>query len=135
MVIWDEEGFWKGVPERIEAAIYGRGGGAKPTSPKPAGSETAAGPILEEAPRAAKAAAQPVAQESPRDHPGADNVLTFYSPTEAVAWESTRAFPDAAAAQAAYDQLKGEVGPRNAKEMYAAWIDFVSNRKPRRRRA
>ncbi|UEM02581.1 ATP-binding protein [Skermanella rosea] len=136
MVIWDEEGLWKGVPERIEAAIYGRGGGTKPTPPKPAASQGAgSGPILEEAPRAAaKAAAHPAAPAATGQ--AADNVLTFYSPTEAVSWGVDQgAFPDAAAAQAAYDQLKGEVGPRNAKEMYAAWIDFVSNRKPRRRRA
>ena len=27
MVVWDELGHWKGVPERIEAVLYGSGGG------------------------------------------------------------------------------------------------------------
>src|SRR3954464_6746289 len=32
MVLWDELGHWKGVPERIEAVLYGRGD-ARPIPP------------------------------------------------------------------------------------------------------
>ncbi|MBP2296333.1 AAA family ATPase [Azospirillum rugosum] len=105
MIVWDEDGHWKGVPERIEAAIYGQDGGSKPT--------------------------QPASKEGE-----AEGVLTFYTPAEAVAWGVDQgAYPTAEAAQAAYDQLKAERGPRNAREMYRAWIDLVQQRVPQRRRA
>ena len=46
MVIWDEQGHWKGVPERIEAALYGHGGGCQADAseaggggPEPAGAD------------------------------------------------------------------------------------------------
>ena len=41
MVLWDELGQWKGVPERIEVALYGRGD-ARPTAPAPRPSEPSA---------------------------------------------------------------------------------------------
>ncbi len=105
MIVWDEEGHWKGVPERIEAAIYGQDGGSKPTPSAPKESE-------------------------------AESVLTFYTPAEAVAWGVDQgAYPTVEAAQAAYDQLKAERGPRNAREMYRAWIDLVQQRGQQRRRA
>src|SRR3954469_13351525 len=106
MVLWDELGHWKGVPERIEAALYGRGGDAKPTPPKPVAAE------------------QPSAEpEEAAKAPQAENVLTFYSPTEAISWAVEQgAFADTFAAEIAYDQLRGELKPRNAKEMYISWI-------------
>ena len=58
--------------------------------------------------------------------PQPDNVLTFYSPTEAIAWAVEQgAFADSFAAEIAYEQLRGEMKPRNAKEMYIAWIGLV----------
>ncbi|CAO3434511.1 AAA family ATPase [Azospirillum endophyticum] len=106
MIVWDDEGHWKGVPERIEAAIYGHDGGVRPT---------------------------PVAN-GPAVTGVSEGVLTFYSPAEAVAWGVDQgAFPTAEAAQEAYDQLKADAKPRNAREMYAAWTDLVH--KPQRRRA
>jgi hypothetical protein len=119
MVVWDELGHWKGVPERIEAVLYGSGGGTKPTPPKPVAAEPAA--------------AEP--EESAKG-PQAENVLTFYSPTEAISWAVEQgAFADAFAAEIAYDQLRTEMKPRNAKEMYISWIGFVKKQKPLRRRA
>jgi hypothetical protein len=48
-----------------------------------------------------------------------DNVLTFYSPTEAISWAVEQgAFADSFAAEVAYEQLKAEMKPRHAKEMY-----------------
>jgi len=119
MVIWDELGHWQGVPERIEAALYGRGGDAKPTPPKPVAAE------------------QPSAEpEEAAKAPQAENVLTFYSPTEAISWAVEQgAFADTFAAEIAYDQLRGELKPRNAKEMYISWIGLVRKQKPQRRRA
>jgi hypothetical protein len=119
MVIWDELGHWNGVPERIEAALYGRGGDTKPTPPKPVTAE--------------HASADP---EEGVKGPQAENVLTFYSPAEAISWAVEQgAFPDTFAAEIAYDQLRGEMKPRNAKEMYISWIGFVRKQKPQRRRA
>ncbi len=115
MVVWDEKGMWAGVPERVEAAIYALQGAG---SPPPAPSVGA-----EDGGEAAEAE-------------GAGDTLTFYSPAEALAWGVDQgAFADADAAQAAYDQLKAERAPRNAKAMYAAWIELVNSRRPRRRRA
>jgi len=119
MTIWDEQGHWQGVPERIEAALYGRGD-AKPTPPVK---------VL---------AAEPVAdrEESVTPAEQAENVLTFYSPTEAISWAVDQgAFADSFAAEVAYDQLKAEIKPRNAKEMYISWIGLVRKQKPQRRRA
>jgi hypothetical protein len=126
MVIWDEQGHWKGVPERIEAALYGQGGGVRPTPPKAAAAEPSA-PVTD----AAAGAPQADAARGPQD-----NVLTFYSPTEAVSWAVEQgAFTDTFEAEIAYEQLRGEMKPRNAKEMYIAWIGFVRKQKPQRRRA
>jgi hypothetical protein len=122
MVIWDEQGHWKGVPESIEAALYGQGGDAKPTPPKPA----------------VAVAPEPAGTDAEDDAKGgqADNVLTFYSPTEAISWAMEQgAFADTFAAEIAYEQLRSEMKPRNAKEMYIAWIGFVKKQKPQRRRA
>jgi hypothetical protein len=123
MVIWDDQGHWKGVPERIEAALYGQGGGVRPTPPKAVAAEPAnagAGADMEEG----------------ASVPQPDNVLTFYSPTEAIAWAVEQgAFADNFAAEIAYEQLRGEMKPRNAKEMYIAWIGLVRKQTPRRRRA
>jgi hypothetical protein len=122
MVIWDEQGHWKGVPERIEAALYGQGGDAKPTPPKPA----------------VAVAPEPAGTDAEDDAKGgqADNVLTFYSPTEAISWAMEQgAFADTFAAEIAYEQLRSEMKPRNAKEMYISWIGFVKKQKPQRRRA
>ena len=121
MVIWDEQGHWKGVPERIEAALYGQGGGAKPTPPKPVAAEAAepAGPMRKTSEGSA-----------------GGNVLTFYSPTEAISWAVEQgAFADTFTAEIAYEQLRSEMKPRNAKEMYISWIGFVKKQKPQRRRA
>jgi hypothetical protein len=126
MVIWDEQGHWKGVPERIEAVLYGQGGGVKPTPPKAVAAEPSA-PVME----AAAGAPQADAARGPQD-----NVLTFYSPTEAVSWAVEQgAFTDTFEAEIAYEQLRGEMKPRDAKEMYIAWIGFVRKQKPQRRRA
>ena len=119
MVIWDEQGHWKGVPERIEAALYGQGGGVRPTPPKAVAAEPAN-----------------AGAEDGAGTPQPDNVLTFYSPTEAIAWAVEQgAFADNFAAEIAYEQLRGEMKPRNAKEMYIAWIGVVRKQKPQRRRA
>jgi hypothetical protein len=118
MVIWDELGHWNGVPERIEAVLYGRGD-AKPTPPKPVTAEHASADSGDSA-----------------KGPQTENVLTFYSPAEAISWAVEQgAFPDAFAAEIAYDQLRGEMKPRNAREMYIAWIGFVRKQKPQRRQA
>jgi hypothetical protein len=123
MVIWDEQGHWKGVPERIEAALYGQGGGVRPT------------PLKAVAAEPANAGAGADAEEG-AGAPQPDNVLTFYSPTEAIAWAVEQgAFADSFAAEIAYEQLRGEMKPRNAKEMYIAWIGLVRKQKPQRRRA
>ena len=71
-----------------------------------------------------------------RKGPQAENVLTFYSPTEAISWAVEQgAFPDTFTAEIAYEQLRSEMKPRNAKEMYISWIGFVRKQKPQRRRA
>jgi len=121
MIVWDDEGYWKGVPERIEAAIYSQDGGARPT---PSATSTADSTPS----RPAGSGWEGGAEEA------SDGVLTFYSPAEALAWGVDQgAFPSAEAAQSAYDRLKADCKPRNAREMYAAWIDFVQQ--PQRRRA
>jgi hypothetical protein len=121
MVLWDELGQWKGVPERIEAALYGRGD-ARPTPPAPRPSE----PIAE--------TEAPITPMPRSDLARSDNVLTFYSPTEAISWAVDQgAFADSFAAEVAYDQLKAEMKPRNAKEMYIIWISHVRKQKPQRR--
>ncbi|MGF7177315.1 AAA family ATPase [Azospirillum doebereinerae] len=117
MTIWDDEGYWNGVPERIEAALYGQEDGSKPTPLNAAPPDKRTGSGWEEG-----------AEQ------GAKGELSFYSPAEALAWGVEQgAYPNAEAAQAAYDQLKLERGPRNAREMYRAWIELVQ--KPQRRRA
>ena len=119
MVPWDE----LGVPERIEAALYGRGD-ARPTPPAPRPSE----PIAE--------TEAPGTHRPQSDLARSDNVLTFYSPTEAISWAVDQgAFADSFAAEVAYDQLKAEMKPRNAKEMYIIWIGHVRKQKPQRRPA
>src|SRR3954452_856113 len=123
MVLWDELGQWKGVPERIEAALYGRGD-ARPTPPAPRPSE----PIAE--------TEAPVTQTARPDLARADNVLTFYSPAEAISWAVEQgAFADSFTAEVAYEQLKAEIKPRHAKEMYIIWIGHVRKQKPQRRPA
>ena len=63
-------------------------------------------------------------------------MLTFYSPAEAISWAVEQgAFADSFAAEVAYDQLKAEMKPRNAKEMYIIWIGHVRKQKPQRRPA
>src|SRR3954453_14617319 len=69
MVLWDELGHWKGVPERIEAALCGRCD-PRPIAPSPPPSEFIA------------ETESPVAQTARPDLARADNVLTFYSPAE-----------------------------------------------------
>ena len=65
-----------------------------------------------------------------------DNVLTFYSPAEAISWAVEQgAFADSFAAEVAYEQLKAEMKPRHAKEMYIIWIGHVRKQKPQRRPA
>ena len=65
-----------------------------------------------------------------------DNVLTFYSPTEAISWAVEQgAFADSFTAEVAYEQLKAEIKPRHAKEMYIIWIGHVRKQKPQRRPA
>jgi hypothetical protein len=111
------------VPERIEAALYGRGD-ARPTPPAPPPSE----PIAD--------TEAPVAQTPRPDLARADNVLTFYSPAEAISWAVEQgAFADDFTAEVAYEQLKAEIKPRNAKEMYIIWIGHVRKQKPQRRPA
>jgi cell division septation protein DedD len=129
MVIWDEQGHWQGVPGRIEAALYGRSGDAKPTPPKsPLTKPTAMEPANSEPPN-------PELQDGSAN-PQARNVLTFHNPSEAISWAVEQgAFADVFAAEIAYDQLRGEMKPRNAKEMYIAWTGFVRKQKPERRRA
>ncbi len=52
-----------------------------------------------------------------------DNVLTFYSPTEAISWAVEQgAFVDSFTAEVAYEQLKAEMKPRHAKEMVTAQV-------------
>jgi hypothetical protein len=105
------------VPERIEAALYGRGD-ARPIAPAPPPSEFIA------------ETEAPVAQTARPDLARADNVLTFYSPAEAISWAVEQgAFADSFAAEVAYDQLKAEMKPRNAKEMYTVWIGHVKKQK------
>ena len=45
------------------------------------------------------------------------------------------AFADSFTAEVAYEQLKAEIKPRNAKEMYIIWIGHVRKQKPQRRPA
>lgn len=119
MTVWDDDGYWKNVPERVEAAIYRLDGGTQPT------------PVGASLPNRADSS-----WKDPDEETASDDVLTFYGPTEAMAWGVAQgAFSDTGAAQTAYDQLKAARGPRNAKEMYGAWIDLVQTQKPARRRA
>ena len=99
------------------------GGDAKPTPPAPRHRRPCAGT---EAP----------SEDRPESDQPADNVLTFYSPTEAISWAVEQgAFADSFTAEIAYEQLKAEMKPRNAKEMYIIWIGFVRKQKLLRRRA
>jgi hypothetical protein len=105
------------VPERIEAALYGQGD-ARPTPPAPRPSK----PIAE--------TEAPGTHRPQSDLAGLDNMLTFYSPAEAISWSVEQgAFADSFAAEVAYDQLKAEIKPRNAKEMYTVWIGHVKKQK------
>lgn len=46
MVIWDEEGYWKGVPEKVEAAIYSARREGQPARPGTAASPAQDGAIV-----------------------------------------------------------------------------------------
>ncbi|MBK1836888.1 AAA family ATPase [Azospirillum sp. YIM B02556] len=135
MIVWDDEGHWKGVPERIEAAIYGHDGGIRPTAGAAGPAATVPATTMSVgAPAARRGGSSWEATADAAATGTSDGVLTFYGPAEAVAWGVGQgAFPTAEAAQEAYDRLKADAKPRNAREMYAAWIDLVHE--PQRRRA
>ena len=62
-------------------------------------------------------------------------VLDRRQSAEGIRSVRERAFADTFAAEIAYEQLRSEMKPRNAKEMYIAWIGVVRKQKPQRRRA
>jgi hypothetical protein len=88
-VFWDDQGLWRGVPERIEAVIE-----SQPAKP------------------------------------------VFASAAAAVQWAvSQGAFTDEFAAQLAYDDLKADLKPRTAAQMFEAWQTHVCALDDQRRRA
>uniref|UniRef100_UPI001A977B94 AAA family ATPase n=1 Tax=Azospirillum sp. SYSU D00513 TaxID=2812561 RepID=UPI001A977B94 len=106
MVVWDTEGFWKGVPERIEEAIYGTAA---------AGQGQTSG-----------------AHDGVHAIPA--NVVNFRSVTEAVTWSVEQgAYDTVEEAQAAYAELRARLEPKSARphvpaEVRVARLTLCRNR-------
>lgn len=93
MTLWDDTGCWKGMPEKIEQAVYG-------------------GLTVEE---------QEIIESS--------TPKTFTGLQAAIAWGYEQGcFNDAVHTQNAYDELKRELQPTSAQQMFTAWIEEVKRR-------
>lgn len=56
--------------------------------------------------------------------------VMFKSIDEALTWSvEQHCYPDVAAAQTAYNTLKGEIKPTSARQMFEAWLAFVERRR------
>lgn len=88
MTIWDDSGMWKGMPDKLEAAMYDG---------------------------LSKAEQDALEQSTP---------MTFTGPEHAISWAVEQgAYDTVEKARAAYERVKREGKPRNAKEMAALWVE------------
>lgn len=131
MIVWDEQGnFFRGMPEKIEAAVYKNGVKAFAPAAAKSAEAPAAAPATPKAPDATSPAAQVVTSVSTTGTSSTGEVQPqFTDKAAALRWAVEKnAFGSYDEASAAYAQLREKIAPQSAADMFAGWKKHVEEK-------
>jgi hypothetical protein len=123
MTIWDEPGnYFRGMPERIEQAVYAKGVKDFPAAQPPAAPAATYAPSSPATP--APSATSATQQSTDAGKP------TFADKAEALKWAvAQKIYPSYEAASEAYAKVRADVNPTSAEKMFSAWLSHCEEQR------